>query len=214
MNILTLDTVLNKSYIALLKGENKSFKIIESDENNYHSAFLIKVLKELLEKNEISLNEIDYLGVNTGVGSFTGIRVGLSAAKVISGRLNIKLIPLYTTEILKRANALNNVMLDARRMSVFYSGCKGQTELLTYNKALNILKNSEEKFICDSSLLQREEFMPYKSKLISYETNEINLAEYELIIAKEKAENKIYTDSNSIKPTYIQTPPIFSKVNF
>ena len=208
MNILSIDTVLDKTYIALLLNGKKIFKTLESDEKCYHSAYLIKALDDILKENNSSLQDINYIGANTGVGSFTGIRVGLSIAKIISNRLNISAISYQTFEVLSRAYLNKNIMFDARRNSVFYSNNGLDIELVSYEKAEEILK-SGEKFICDNSLLKK--FDKYKDNLISYEENGVNLAKYELELVIEKIENNKITDFAGLKPTYIQTPPIFSK---
>lgn len=208
MNILTIDTVLDKTYISLSINDKKIFKTIESDEKNYHSAYLIKVLDEIFKCENFSLNDVEYIGTNTGVGSFTGIRVGLSISKIISNRLNLKSITYNTIEVLSRAYNNKNIMLDARRGSVFYSNDGKNIELIPYEKANEILENGE-KFICDNSLLKR--FENFSDKLISYEKENKNLSEVELLIAEEKIKNNEITDYNGIKPTYIQTPPVFSK---
>lgn len=206
MNILTIDTVLDKSYISLLLNGKEIFKSIESDEKNYHSAYLIKVLDRILKENNSSIKDFEYLGVNTGVGSFTGIRVGLSIAKIISNRLNIKTVPFNTFEVLSKAYGNKNIMLDARRGSVFYSNDGKKIELMPYEKALEILEQKEE-FICDDSLLKRFE----GKNLLSFETEKKDLSEFELEVVKEKIEQGEIKDANGLKPTYIQTPPIFAK---
>ncbi len=185
-------------------------KTVESDEKNYHSAYLIRVLSDLLAQNQTSINEIDFIGVNTGAGSFTGIRVGLAVVKIISDRLCIKVVPYTTTEVLARSYQNNNIMFDARRGSVFYSSNGRETELLPYDEAIKIL-NGGGIFISDNSLKNNEKFSLYKDNLISYETENKNFAEYELKITKEKILNNETIDSLSLKPAYIQTPPIFIK---
>ena len=208
MNILTIDTVLDKTYISLLINDKKIYKTIESDEKNYHSAYLIKVLDDIFKVENFSLNDVEYIGTNTGVGSFTGIRVGLSITKIISNRLNLKSVSFNTFEVLSKAYDNKNIMLDARRGSVFYSNDGKNIELIPYEKANEILEKGE-KFICDNSLLKR--FENYSKQLISYEKENKNLSEIELLIVKEKIKNNEITDYNGIKPTYIQTPPVFSK---
>lgn len=210
MKFLTIDTALNKSYLGLFSDGKKIIKEIESDEINYHSAYLIKVLKDLLIENNVKINEIEFIGVNVGVGSFTGIRVGLAVVKVISDRLNIKTVSYTTSEVLSRALNNKNVMLDARRGSVFYSKDGVNTELIPYNEAFKILENGEV-FISDRQLYNNEKFENYKSKLIKYEDENLNIADVEIEIAKEKIENNLIFDPVQLKPNYIQTAPVFIK---
>ena len=211
MNILSIDTVLDKSYIALSLNDKDIYRQINSDEKNYHSAYLIKVLKEILNENNVSLKDIDYIGVNTGVGSFTGIRVGLTIAKVISNRLNIKTVPYNTAEVLSNAFDNKNIVLDARRNSVFRSKNGADIELISYEEALQTSENSNERYISDLSLYENAYFEKIKSKLIPYEKENKNLAIAELAVVKNKIKENKITDTYSLKPTYIQTPPIFMK---
>ena len=210
MNFLTIDTVLDKSYIGLFKDGKEITKIIESDEVNFHSAYLIQTLKETLDNNNVSVNEIGYIGVNTGVGSFTGIRAGLSIVKVMASRLNIKCISYTTTEVLSNAFNNKNIMLDARRNSVFYSNDGIRTKLMSYENAFDILKN-DIKFISEKILIQNEKFADFKDKLISYEKNCPDLAFCEIQIVKEKISSEEFIDSNLLRAAYIQTPPVFVK---
>ena len=211
MNILSIDTVLDKSYIALSLNDKDIYRQINSDENNYHRAYLIKVLKEILDENNISMKDIEYLGTNTGVGSFTGIRVGLTIAKVITNRLNIKAVPFNTAEVLSNAFNNKNIMLDARRGSVFYSNDGVNIELIQYEDAIKILENSNTAFISDLTLYNNEKFNPYKNKLIAFENENKNLSIIELNIVKNKIKENLITDTYSLTPTYIQTPPIYKK---
>ena len=201
MNILTIDTVLNKTYIALLIEGKKTFLTLESDEKNYHSAYLAEKI------SEFPLNKIEYIGTNTGVGSFTGIRAGLTFVKVISDRLKIKAVPFNTFEVLEFAFKTKNILLDARRGQAFYLK-NGNIEMIPYTEAEKLL--DDKKFICDNSILEK-----FKGKnLISYEKegpNAKNLAPFELELVTAKINEGKIIDSSSLKPTYIQTPPIFMK---
>ncbi len=197
MNILSIDTVLDKSYIALSLNDKDIYRQINSDEKNYHSAYLIKVLKEILNENNVSLKDVDYIGVNTGVGSFTGIRVGLTIAKVISNRLNIKTVPYNTAEVLSNAFDNKNIMLDARRNSVFRSKNGADIELISYEEALQTSENSNERYISDLSLYENAYFEKIKSKLIPYEKENKNLAIAELAVVKNKIKENKITDTYS-----------------
>ena len=210
MKFLTIDNALNKSYIGLFLDGKKIIKEIESDEKNYHSAYLIKVLKDLLNENSININEIEFIGVNVGVGSFTGIRVGLAVVKVIADQLKIKTASYTTCEVLSKSLNNKNVMLDARRGSVVYSKDGINMELIPYNNAFEVLENGEE-FISENQLFNNEKFENYKNKLIKYEEKNLNIADIEIEITKEKIENNLLFKPYEIKPNYIQTAPVFLK---
>ena len=103
-----------------------------------------------------------------------------------------------------------NVMLDARRGSVFYSKDGINMELIPYNEAFEILEKCE-KFISDNQLFNNEKFANYKNKLIKYEDENLNIADIEIEITKEKIENNMLFEPYEIKPNYIQTAPVFLK---
>ena len=88
MNILAFCCALNNSYLALSKDFKIDSKIIKSDEN-YHSLYLLNEIKTILENNKLKFNDINLIAVNTGPGSFTGIRVALTIARIMASELSI-----------------------------------------------------------------------------------------------------------------------------
>ena len=78
MKILAIDTTSEICGVAILENENL---IIDNSLNNglTHSENLIPLLKEALEKEKLTLKDIDLIACCTGPGSFTGIRIGVSS---------------------------------------------------------------------------------------------------------------------------------------
>ena len=205
MNILALCSALNNSYLALEKNNNIISKIIKSDEN-YHSLYLVKEIKKLLEDDNLKISELDFVAVNVGPGSFTGIRVALTISKIISGEMNIPLVPLDCANILLEAYNADLFMADARR-DMYFLGTKNKTELIYKDKLPEILSNRKEaKIVCDKRLL------PLLNNAICYEDSEIDLGKVMIKLAKEKyekEEDKTIFNPILIKANYIQTPPVF-----
>ena len=129
MNILAICCALNNTYFAIKHNNQIHSEIIKSDEN-YHSLYLISKIKDYIKKENIVLSNLDAICVNTGPGSFTGIRVAMTLAKVIAGELNLPLIPLNTSNILLEAFDCDVLLMDARR-DMFFIGTKENIELLT-----------------------------------------------------------------------------------
>ena len=205
MNVLAICSALNNSYLAL-EYENKILsEIIKSDEN-YHSLYLVEKIKKLFEINNFSMNCLDFVAVNVGPGSFTGIRVALTIAKIISGELNIPLVPLDTANILLEAYNADIFMADARR-DMYFIGTKEKTDLIYKDKSDEILKaNSSKKIVCDKRLA---EIIP---ESICYEDNDVDLGRIILKLAKEKyntTADKTNFNPITVKANYIQTPPVF-----
>ena len=121
--ILNIDTALETASISLaLDG-----RIIDqayNDQQKDHAAWLHPAVKELFQKTDILLQQLEAVAVSNGPGSYTGLRVGLSAAKGYCFALDIPLITVGTLEILadsvkEKATDLICPMIDARRMEVF-----------------------------------------------------------------------------------------------
>lgn len=79
MNKLILNTA-NNDLIVLLSIDNKVYTKIEGGAKK-HNEILLPLIEEVLKENNITLKDIDELGVVVGPGSFTGIRVGIATIK-------------------------------------------------------------------------------------------------------------------------------------
>ena len=82
------------------------------------SELTIPFLQEALNKNNLTLNDIDEVVVTVGPGSFTGIRIGMCVAKVLA---SMKKIPLKAISSLNAFASLGKkiVILDAKAKRVY-----------------------------------------------------------------------------------------------
>ena len=204
MKILAFDTCLDKTYITLSE-DNKIIesKIILSDGENYHSAYLISTIVEILKSNNLEPKDIDMIATDIGPGSFTGIRACTTVARVLAQQLDIKAVGVSSLEILSKILGENDlVALDARKNKayVFDGKILGAVELEEVDK---IVKG--RRVISDNSLLER--LRENANEVISYQQNEYPLSEILAKLALEKTE----TDWRKLKPLYIQPPPVFGK---
>ena len=123
MKYLFIDTCTSNLIVSLIIDGNivSCFnKKIENGMSNY----LLKEIESQLNSNNIKASSIDAIFVSNGPGSFTGIRVGLTIAKVYAWSLNIKVIPISSLEVLCSTNSDKNnlAIMDARRGYVFLGG--------------------------------------------------------------------------------------------
>ena len=202
MNILAICSALNNSYLAIKYEDKTISKIIKSDEN-YHSLYLISKIKEICSKNSIELKKLDAITVNCGPGSFTGIRVAMSVAKVMAGELNLPLIGLNSAEILLNAFNKDVLLMDARR-DMFFFGTKEKIEL--------IYKDKIEEKIQNNSLLVDKNCSKIFENALCFEDIDKNLGEIMINIAIDKynqTQNKEEFNYLKLEANYIQTPPIF-----
>ena len=80
MNILAFDTSTEKFSISILKN-NKIVLNLSKILNKTYSKFLVSILKKSLEKSNLDIKKINCILISLGPGSFTGIRIGIAAAK-------------------------------------------------------------------------------------------------------------------------------------
>ena len=207
MKLLAFDTCLDKTYVTFtdeIKFENK---VILSNDKNYHSAYLISTIVEMLKKENLEPKDLDCIAIDIGPGSFTGIRACTTVARMLAQQLNIKAIGVSSLEILSRISGGNDlVALDARKNKayVYDNEILGAVELEEVDKIV-----SNRKLITDNSLYDR--FSQHTQDIISYQQQEFQLGEILAKIALEKLEQGIDADWRKLKPLYIQPPPVFGR---
>lgn len=122
MITLFIDTSTDILTVALFKDDNLlSFLNNDSKE---HSKYAIMEIENLLNKCDVKPVDVNKIMVVNGPGSFTGVRIGVTIAKVFAWACNINVVPISTL----KAYAISNTgydyyvpMIDARREAV-YSG--------------------------------------------------------------------------------------------
>ncbi|WP_428224309.1 tRNA (adenosine(37)-N6)-threonylcarbamoyltransferase complex dimerization subunit type 1 TsaB [Flavobacterium sp.] len=121
--ILHLETATKNCSVALAK-DGELIAIREVAEMGYtHSEKLHVFIETVLEEAQITMQDLSAVAVSKGPGSYTGLRIGVSAAKGLCYALNIPLIALDTLEILARKITISDgiiiPMIDARRMECY-----------------------------------------------------------------------------------------------
>ena len=207
MKMLAFDTCLDKTYVTLTDGVEFENKIIKSTGENYHSAYLISTIVEILKSKNLTPKDLDCIAIDIGPGSFTGIRACTTVARMLAQQLDIKAIGVSSLEILSKILSGNDlVALDARKNKayVFDGKILGAVELEEVDK---IVKN--RRLITDDSLFNR--FSELTSDIVSYQANEYQLGEILAKLALEKLQNGENSDWRRVKPLYIQPPPVFGR---
>lgn len=122
MNILALDTASPAAALALARGDGAEFAAV-TDPATRHGRGLIPALAGLLRQAGLHADSIDAVAVGLGPGSFTGLRIGLAAAKTLAYARACPLAGLDSLEVLAwgaPADALHlAVVADAQRGDVF-----------------------------------------------------------------------------------------------
>jgi len=97
-NILALDSSTRTLKLALKFGGDRLVKS-ESDADQSHGQIIIKRISDLLSSAGLKQTDLDAIIVSIGPGSFTGLRIGLAAAKGIALALQIPVASVSSFEI-------------------------------------------------------------------------------------------------------------------
>ena len=204
MKILVFDTCLDKMYLALGEDEKVlTSKIVENQDNKYHSAFLISTVKTMLKECGLTPKDLDAIGTNIGPGSFTGIRACTTVARVMAQQLNIPAAGISSLEILSELNPVSKpavVALDARKNCAYLSVNKEIKGTIQLEEVENILNSADYYLITDNKLQAR-------LGGISYQSGNYDLGVILAKLAYEKL-SKNNCKWQDVKPLYIQPPPM------
>jgi len=124
--ILNIDCTGSEAFVAIAKDgilQDVLHNVVQKE----HASFLHPALQALLSKLDIQPNQIDAVAVTNGPGSYTGIRIGLAAAKGLCYTLNLPLICINSLVLLASTTKRSTEgklgvivpIIDARRMEVF-----------------------------------------------------------------------------------------------
>jgi len=121
--ILNIETSTKNCSVSIAQ-DGSTLLCKEIAETGYsHAEKLHVFIEELLLELQLNYKDLNAIAVGQGPGSYTGLRIGISAAKGLCYALNIPLIAVDTLEVLARQLPISEgfivPMIDARRMEVY-----------------------------------------------------------------------------------------------
>lgn len=127
--ILSFDTATKHCAVALAQGGRTIAYRVDDAERFNHAEKLNVFIEAVLYDAGMRMKDLHAVAVGIGPGSYTGLRIGLSAAKGLCFALDVPLIGLGTLDVLgyellasdfvASAKDVLHPMVDARRMEVF-----------------------------------------------------------------------------------------------
>ncbi|HEX6382680.1 MAG TPA: tRNA (adenosine(37)-N6)-threonylcarbamoyltransferase complex dimerization subunit type 1 TsaB [Acidimicrobiia bacterium] len=172
MLLLCLDTATPQVGVAI-GSDDQVIGRIQLARPAHHAEHLAPAIAYLLEQLDLSLDQLSGIGVGIGPGLFTGLRVGVTTAKVMAQALRIPLIAVPSLDLLafevRYTDRLVVPALDAKRGEVFYSTYRqvpgGVQRLSDYEVGAPadvcnelMAKGEEVLLIGDGALRYREDF--------------------------------------------------------
>ena len=89
---LSIETSLNRIYLVVFK-KNKTYFLSKNKVVSIEIDLNV-LIKKIMKRAGLDFYDLDFIAVSLGPGSFTGTRVGISAAKAIAATIGKKLIGL------------------------------------------------------------------------------------------------------------------------
>lgn len=183
MKILALDVAIRGCGVAILDSATGACTSLFEETDRGQAERLIPMIDEVIHKAGISINEIDRIAVTKGPGSFTGVRIGLSAAAALGLALSIPVLGFSTLElVLEQNGAIPNALalIDTKRGD-FYGQTQGSGPRI-YNDA-DVAAWSGTRLPVDERpdlfLMARQAALVADSDFSAYETAPLYLREAE-----------------------------------
>jgi tRNA threonylcarbamoyladenosine biosynthesis protein TsaB len=213
MTILHIETSTKNCSVAISRNSEILCLCEEFDANYGHSEKLHQFVNWALEGAEISLKELDGVCVSKGPGSYTGLRIGVSAAKGFCYGLNIPLVSLNSLEILAQSQINQGYdliipMIDARRMEVYTAVFDGLGNQISEIEAKILDETSFQKF-ADKKIAFVGDGVEKSKSILNLPNAEFieNLhpsGKFMMDLAEKKFEQKEFEDVAYFEPFYLK----------
>jgi len=187
-----IDTSLSDVSIALVK-DNKLISEIKNSIPGQHSIYVTKYIDDVLKDCNLSPKDVDEIVVVNGPGSFTGIRIGVTIAKIFAYLQKIRIVSITSLQARAIGNESEYILstIDAKHNN-YYIGLYDKD----YNKII-------EKF---SNITEIEEIKNKYSVLVVEPFNPYHIEEIIKYSKKLNSENP-----HAVNPIYLKLPEAMEK---
>jgi len=200
--LLAVETSEKLCGVSLLLNE-KEFYSAKIFLPHSHSEKLFELIEMIRDNASIKLNEIKSVAVSSGPGSFTGLRIGMAAAKGIAAGLNIPIIPVPTFEAL--AFQLSQILPDEQKFIIANKANRDEAYFAKFH-----VKNNNYIFEVELKILPIEDIKQGDRELlfgnISLNHNQIISPEPEYVgfWAVKFGKDRLVKDFDFLEPNYIK----------
>ena len=198
MNSLIIDCSAGMS-IFLLKN-NEQFSVVDTNQKR-HTDELLLAVDRLFDDAKISVNDLDYIGVCVGPGSFTGIRVAVSIAKGLAVESKIKIVQMSNFDVYEIKNESEYVLvLDGFSNYVyvrFVSKNGVIDKCVTVQELMEYLRNNKK----ITTFVQNEK----TQNILKQSEIVAQIANYNAILCfNSKVDKNKFVDIEQISPVYLR----------
>lgn len=180
MYTLIMDSATKVLYHALVKDDKVVCEIYTEGQND-HAKNIVSLVDKMLKSENITVDNLDRIVCGIGPGSYTGVRMAVTVAKMLGAFKHIPVYEISTLSLISSGyDGLVAAMIDARRGNAFSA----------------IYENG--KLILDEKIRNKEEFLKnnydFVATEISYKVNPIKVIQYA----------KLHENPHSLNPNYLQ----------
>ena len=196
----------------------------ETTEKNAHSKILTFFIDEILKENNISPRKLDAVAVSKGPGSYTGLRIGVSAAKGLCYAVDKPLISVNTLQAMangmkqkfadnffgRKEKMIFCPMIDARRMEVYNALYDCQISEIRKTKAEIINEDSFSEYLANNKILFFGDGAPKCKPLLSHQQNAkffdnfVTSSKNMISLAYKKYQESEFEDIAYFEPFYLK----------
>lgn len=214
--ILNIESSSTNCSISLSLNGKVVFIKEKNDKKYSHSTKLHIFIQEVLKESNISIKELSSIAVSKGPGSYTGLRIGIAAAKGLCYALDIPLISVSTLLVLAKQLVIEKEdliipVIDARRDEV-YSGVYNSSynkvrevfpEIINEESFSELMLNNKLYFIGNGQE-KCERLIKKNSNLIFSSNDTFPSANEMAFLSFEKFKNSQFEDIVYFEPDYLK----------
>lgn len=197
MRYLYIDTSSSYLYTAIIE-DNKLLSEIKEEYGQSLSEVALPRIASMFEETKLNPKDIDKIIVVNGPGSFTGIRIGLTIAKVYAWGLNIPITTIYSLEAMALSSDNNTYhvpMINARRGYVFAAIYDENYKEILKPQHIQLVDLQEKlKEIDNYEIISNDEFEDIE--VIPYEPNLLKVVDY--------FKDKENVNPHAVNPEYLK----------
>jgi tRNA threonylcarbamoyladenosine biosynthesis protein TsaB len=153
--LLAIDTCGSTGTIALARREGEQVVILGQAEleGKTFAAMLVPRLQQLLQKHHITLQQIEAIVIVNGPGSFTGVRVGVSAVKGLAEVFATPVVAVSRLHVLAHKAQARYAALDAGRGEFYFRDDNPQSRREALLSLAELREQAPTLVICEEKLL-------------------------------------------------------------
>lgn len=171
MRILAFETSAKAASVALLQDGQLLGEYMQNS-GQTHSRTVMKMAENLLCNCDLTAKDVDAVGCAAGPGSFTGVRIGLAAAKGFAWGRELPLVGVSTLEAMAKNVAVSDgyycAVMDARRSQVYtaiFEMKDGNFRRITEDAAISLEELGEK-----LKVLEKSKFLVGDGAVLCYNT--------------------------------------------